>query len=300
MFRKFPEQQRPPANGPTKEDELPRRRVPSNPMSSQTDALDVSEARRVGSDEVCPICLSDMVDPAVLVPCRHKFCAACCTTLLRSSETQTMPCPVCRTPARLADVETVAGENLRQLQIRQRHGDTDALYFEVTVRVQTVQFGAILSARHPTNGEQALTPSARTPNLWEICDSCYFDVEAVASLPEGTFDAFVHVKRLGHFRCQKFVTLTMTVQDKSTSRTLPLDTLLTPNAWTMLPVATDVPGGGKLDLGLHADNRDWWKSGLIFDCLMVQPSRKKRRQRRSTSERRLSAGSSSSKRCLVS
>ncbi|KAJ8613499.1 hypothetical protein CTAYLR_002171 [Chrysophaeum taylorii] len=255
-------------------------------MSAYDDGAIKEEARRAGSFEICPICLQIMVDPAVLVPCEHRFCVACCTTYLRANtDTQTAPCPVCRTAARLADVTTTDGENLRQLQIHERHANTDGwLYFDVRVHVQTVNFGDQRVARHPV-GEQALTPSARTPDLWEICDSCFFVIRAHADgLPAGSYVAMLHLKRLPTFVCSEPVHVTLVADDRSVRRRRDLDfqKTLQPGAWSFLEIGDiDLLNQGGFTVSVQADRRDWWKSGLIVDCVAVKPQHPNFRRGRS-------------------
>jgi len=233
------------------------------------------EARLAGSDELCPICFSGLLkDAAVLIPCRHKFCTGCVTTFLRSNaDSHTMPCPICRVPASLRDVETLTGENLRQSLIKSRSDDPETFYYEVDVKVQTVNFGDVRPARHPVQG--AASPSRRTPDLWEICDSCYFEIEATADrLQSGSYDVFLHVKRLPTFKCQEPVRVHIKTKAKTKSSLVALDKNLKIN-WTMLKIATvDLePNETEFSLTIQADQRDWWKSGLIVDCLMVKPSK---------------------------
>lgn len=246
------------------------------------------EIRSEGSVESCPICLQAMCEPAVLIPCKHRFCVACCLTYLRSNiDTQTAPCPICRVDARLVDVVTESGENLRALQLRERLASEDEslLYFDVLVEVQTVNFGDAKQARHPI-GEQALTPSAKTPDLWEICDSCFFCIKARAQpLPAGSYRCSLHVKRLDNFECHEPVHATLFTDDGSVSSRRDLDfNFLPPNQWTFFQVGTiDLIYPGGFSASLMADRRDWWKSGLIVDCIAVQsilPSRRRRSRSR--------------------
>lgn len=233
----------------------------------------ISAIRLSGSIETCPICLQAMVEPAVLVPCRHRFCVACCTTYLRANcDSQSAPCPVCRTEARLADVETETGENLRRKQIAERTDEGSV--FDLQVSVRMVSFGATRQARHPI-GEQALTPSARSPNLWEICDSCFFCVQATAGpLAAGRYVALLHVKRLTNFTCAEPVHVAITGDDVTVRRDVFLDrgpSALPPDTWTFLELGRiRLHHPGAFHVTVEADNADWWKSGLIFDCLCVR------------------------------
>lgn len=228
-----------------------------------------------------------MLEPAVLVPCRHRFCVACCTTYLRANcDSQSAPCPVCRTEARLADVETETGENLRRLQIAERVATEEGSVFDLQVSVRIVSFGATRQARHPV-GEQALTPSARSPNLWEICDSCFFSVQATAGpLAAGRYVAFLHVKRLTNFTCAEPVHVTLTGDDDTVRRDVFLDrgpTALPPDTWTFLELGRiKLRTPGVFYVSVEADKADWWKSGLIFDCLCVRAAGRRRSARRSS------------------
>lgn len=224
-----------------------------------------------GSFETCPICLTQSEVGAVLVPCGHRFCVACCTTYLRSnSDTHSAPCPVCRVEARLCDVVTPSGENLRQTQILSRRKSFS--YFDLNVRVQTVAFGDSRNARHPS-GEQALTPSAKTPDVWEIMDSCSFYIQATTTgLSPGPHDVSLHVKRVDNFRCKEKVVATVTIDDQNKFINLLDFNTLAPNAWTLLHIDTvylDHRHSG-FRVCIEADQTDWWKSGLIVDCIAVK------------------------------
>lgn len=137
-----------------------------------------------------------------------------------------------------------------------------------------VAFGSPRLARHAT-GPDAQSPSRHTPDLWAVMDACYVNVEATAAeLPAGSYDAFFHMKRVKGFSCDEPVKLCMHRGDETVaSRTAILSSGrdgIAPGAWKMLKVGTiDVKDDGGFGCSMTADKPDWWKSGLLIDCLVV-------------------------------
>lgn len=244
------------------------------------------QLRRQGSTVICPICIDELVDAVKLAPCGHQFCAGCASTLLRmNADTQSAPCPICRSPSRFDDVTLAAtGENFLRHQLKMRRGsvaawEVRANFFDVVVLTKAVAFGSPKMARH-AHGSDAESPSRFTPDLWAICDSCYFCVHATATnLPAGRYDAFFHIKRIRGFTCQEPVRLALVdgddaVQERSAALHVPGADAVREGTWKLLRVggSVDVGEGGRFECTMTADQPQWWKSGLLVDCLVVVPA----------------------------
>ena len=253
-------------------------------MASNVERADHVEVRRRGSSVTCPVCLEALIDAVKLQPCEHQFCAVCASTFLRmNADTHCAPCPICRSPSELKQVVIAAtGENLLERQLKERRGsglDDGAVYFDCVVRTKAVAFGSPRPARHAV-GPDATSPSRKTPDLWAIVDSCYFSVDATAErLKAGRYEAFFHFKRVKNFTCDEPVRLSLTRGDAVLSeRTAELSKggrdATVEGQWKMLRVGAFVVAedGGGVSAHMTADRPDWWKSGLLVDCLVVRPA----------------------------
>ena len=255
-------------------------------MASLVASEETESVRRRGSSVTCPICLEPLVDAVQLKPCEHQFCAGCASTFLRmNADTHCAPCPICRSPSELGAVVLAAtGENLLEHQLRERRRSLSddaggARYFDVAVKTKAVAFGPPRAARHAA-GADAQSPSRRTPDLWVIADSCYFSVDAdVAGLPRGRYDVFFHFKRVRDFRLDEPVKLAVSRGDavlleRAANLAKPGRDATKEGRWKMLEVgAVDVAeDGGGFQARMTADRPDWWKSGLLVDCLVVRPA----------------------------
>ncbi|KAJ1444713.1 hypothetical protein M885DRAFT_626869 [Pelagophyceae sp. CCMP2097] len=221
-------------------------------------------------------CLEEQQETVLLMPCRHGFCRACATTYIKSnSDTQSMPCPVCRSPSALKEIVTAAGENLVARTAADRlktRGLRGARVYDCVVTVRAVACGEAYAARHASAGDE--TPSALATDLWVICDSCYFRVQATASsLTQGDWKLLFHIKKLPSFCCEdEIIVRTAKADAPTTTRKVSLADLPS-GVWSMVDasVVHISAADENVCVTMCADRTDWRKSGIIVDCLCAKP-----------------------------
>ena len=212
---------------------------------------------RESSETLCSICL-EAFDERVDTKCGHSYCRRCIFSVLQTSEPVNMaPCPFCRAPVRARDlVHHESGARLVSAPV--------SLHDAISATLGGSWFG------DPRYIPKIRAADAIRGEAFHVRSVCWFDCGGTMTLPAGSFDFSIRVKRLQGL---DFPSEVMLHVDGEVIRTIEMRQALSHTVgWQLLNVGSlHLEHPREVKVGMYARDGSW-KGGLLLDSVMALPS----------------------------